>query len=416
LIRQIDSIAELFHAEWYKLHDPMNYPPDSTLYKQYREDIAQVQEQQKELVVKDELWETYLKNGGTGLNASTGNDATQYYVSLPSNRLELWALLESDRFRNTIFREFYSERDVVYEERRMRTDNRPWGKLGEQLSATAFTSSGYHHPVVGWATDIETFDHDLLKDYYHTYYTPNNMIAVICGDVDAEEVFKLAEKHFGDWERGPKPPRQSTMEPKQTGEKRVTVEFDANPSLYLGYHIPAAGHPDIAALDLLSDILSSGRTSRLNKEVVENKKIATSAWAGSSFSRYPDLFTCGGTPLKGHTTLELEEAIYEEIEKMKTEPVTQWELEKVKNQYDSRMIRSVNSNMGLCWRLSHYEAMTGSWDYINTYWTDLKAVTADDIMRVANEYLVESNRTVATLVKTESESDAAPKRKPGKRN
>jgi len=405
LMAQIDSIGELLMDEWRKLQDPMNYPPDSTRYKELRDQIAKIQESQKEHIVKDELWETYLKHGGTMLNASTGDDGTQYYVSLPSNRLELWMLMESDRFKNMVFREFYSERDVVYEERRMRTDNSAWGKLYEQFSATAFTSSAYQHPVVGWASDIESWDHELLKEYFENYYTPNNTVAVIAGDVNPEEVFSLAEKYFGDWERGPEPPRQTTFEPEQKGERRVTVEFDANPMLLIGYHIPAAGHPDMAALDALSDILSRGRTSRLNKSIVEEQKIASSVSANSSFSRYPSLFTFSGTPLKGHTTQELEDAIYAEIEKVKAEPVTTWELQKVKNQFDAAMIKSVNSNMGMCWRLANYEAMVGDWSYINEYWQAYKNVTTEDIMRVANQYLKESNRTVATLVKPDEAGD-----------
>jgi len=399
LMRQIDSLGELLHAEWHRIHNPANWPPDSAKYQALRQEIADIQEIQKQYVIKDELWEAYLKNGGTGLNASTGNDGTQFYVSLPANRLELWMLLEADRFRNIIFRELYSERDVVAQERRQSIDNSYRGKLIEQLAATAFTSHAYQHPVIGWSSDIENYDHQLLKEYYQTYYTPNNMIAVIAGDVSADEVFRLAEKYFGDWPRGPEPPRLITLEPPQKGERRIEVEFDANPMLSIVWHIPAAGHPDLPALDLLSDILSLGRTSRFNKTIVEQKQLASSVSASSAFARYPELFHVSGVPMKGHSTEELELAIYEEIEKLKNEPVSAWELEKVKNQFDKAMIQSVNSNMGMCWRLSSNEAVMGTWQYLNKYWTDIKQVTAEDIQRVARQYLVESNRTVATIVK-----------------
>ncbi len=401
LMAQIDSLAELLHAEWQVINDPLNYPPDSTLYKKYRDEIAQIQEEQKQYVIKDELWETYLKHGGTGLNASTGSDGTQYYVSLPANRLELWFLMESDRHMNTIFREFYSERDVVYEERRLRTDNSPYGKLSEQFHAAAFTASGYGHPVVGWAPDVETWDHDLLKEYYHNYYTPNNMIVAIAGDVDAGHVFELAEKYFSGWQRGPEPPRRRNIEPEQKGERRIDVQYDANPMLMIGYHIPAAGHPDIPALDVLSDILSRGRTARLYKSIVDDQKLSSGVSAYSDFGRYSSLFTFRGGPLKGVTTQQLEDAIYVEIEKIKQQSVTEWELKKVHNQFDASMIKSVNSNMGMCWRLANYEAITGSWEYINKYWQDYKTVTSEDIKRVANKYLVKSNRTVAILDRPE---------------
>lgn len=409
ILAQIDSLGELYLAEWKKLQNQFEQPPDSTRYKEIRQEIAQLQDQEKKYIVKDELWETYLKNGGSRLNASTGDDGTQYYVSLPANKLELWMLLESDRFENTVFREFYSEREVVYEERRMRTDNNPWGKIYEQFGATAFTANGYHHPVVGWASDIESWDPPMLSNYFHSFYTPNNVIAVIAGDVDADKVFELADQYFGTWERGPVPPRQTTYEPPQKGQRHVDVDFDANPILLIGYHIPAAGDSDLPALDVLSDILSSGRTSRLYKSIVEDKKLASSVSASSSFSRYSTLFTFSGEPLEGHTPQELRDAIYAEVEKVQKEPVTNWELQKVKNQFDASMIKSVNSNMGLCWRLSIYEALAGNWEYINTYWQNYKKVTADDVMRVANKYLNIPNSTIATLVKSKSEESVAEK-------
>ena len=401
LMDQIDSIGVLLLEEWYIIHDPMNYPPDSTLYKKYRQDIADIQDIQKNYVIKDELWETYLQNGGSGLNASTSEEGTQYYVSLPANKLELWFLMESDRFKNTIFREFYSERDVVYEERRMRTEDSYWGKMKEQFEAAAFTAQSYNHPVVGWAADVETWDHDLLKKYYHTYYVPNNTYAAIVGDVNAEEVFALAEKYFGNWEQGPEIRRQVTFEPPQIGERRIEVEYDANPMLMIGYHMPASGHPDVVVLDLISDLLSRGRTSRLNKSIVDDQKLASYVSAGISYARYPTLFTVMGAPLPGKSLDELEQSIYAELDKLKNEPISDWEMEKIHNQYDANMIRSVNSNRGLCWRLLQNEIVNGNWTYMNDYWEAYKAVTPEDIMRVAKQYLNKSNRTVAWLVKPE---------------
>jgi len=412
LMDRIDSLAELMHQEWAKINDPL-VPLDSSLYKKYREEIAEVQKEQSQSVIKDELWEVYLKHGGTGLNASTSEDGTQYYVSLPSNRLELWALMESDRFGNTVFREFYSERDVVYEERRQRIDTSPRGKMWEALSTSAFLASGYSHSVIGWATDIETWDHDLIKDYFRTYYSPNNLVAAVVGDVDADEVFAICEQYFGRIPRGPEPPVMTTREPEQTGERRVTVEFDANPSVIIGWHCPAIGHPDNAPLDVMTSILSSGRTSRFNRSIIEDKKLATRAWISSPYSRFDDLTVASATPMQPHTCEEVEQAIYEEMEKLKTEPVSEWELEKIKNQLDASFIRRLNSNRGMAWRLSHNYAVAGDWKYLLKSYEDIKKVTAEDVMRVADKYFVPENRTVVTMVQVESEGDDRQARRPG---
>lgn len=407
LMAKIDSLGDLLHAEWAKIHDPL-LPLDSTLYKKYRKEIEEIQTEQAQYVIKDELWETYLKNGGSRLNASTGQDGTQFYVSLPSNRLELWALLESDRFGNTIFREFYSERDVIYEERRLRTDTQPRGKMYEAMGAAAFTASGYGHSVIGWASDIETWDHDLLKDYFYTYYSPNNLVASVVGDVDANEVFAVCEKYFGEIPRGSEPPMITTLEPEQNGERRVIVEFDANPSVNIGWHCPPIGHPDNAPLDVLTSILTQGRTSRFNKSIVEDQKLATRASIYSSSSRCTDLIMAYATPMQPHTCEEVEQAIYDEIDKLKTEPVSEWELQKIRNQLDADFIRGMNSNLGMGWRLAHYYAMTGDWKYMLTSYENLKKVTAEDIMRVANKYFAPEKRTVVTLVKTEPEDTEEP--------
>ncbi len=405
IMRRIDSLGALLKQEWVKINSS-DSSPDSTLYKKYREEIAEVQKEGDQYVVKDELWETYLKNGGTGLNASTGEDGTQYYVSLPANRIELWALMEADRFGNAVFREFYSEKDVVYEERRLRTDNQPGGRISEVLTNNAFVASSYRHAVIGWASDIETYDHQMLKDHYRTYYAPNNLIAVIVGDVDADKTFELCEKYFGKLKRSPDPPLITTREPEQKGEKRVETEFDANPTLRIGWHCPPFGHPDNAVLDVLTSILSSGRTSRFNKQIVEAKKLARDAGIWSSSSRYTNLIVASATPIQPHTCDDIEQAIYEEIDKLKTEPVSDWELQKIRNQLDANFIRGLNSNLGLAWRLSYYQAMAGDWKYLMEYYKQLKAVTAEDIMAAANKYFQPDKRTVVTLVKPVSNSDS----------
>ncbi len=396
LMAKIDSLASELRVEKTKLQNYLKGGSEEKV-KALREEIAAVQAEQAKYIIKDELWETYLKNGGSGLNASTGSDGTQYYVSLPANRLELWAFLEADRIGNLQLREFYSERDVVREERRLRTETQPRGRMYEALNSTAHWGSPYHWGVIGWGTDIENMSREDVEAYFKTYYHPGNAIACVVGDVKAEDVFEMCEKYFGKIPAGPTPPPVYTFDEPQMGERKVDIEFDANPMGIVGWHMPQVTHPDVAALDVMSDILSRGRTSRLYKNITEKKLGRASA--SISFSRYPDLFVSNITPMGDHTVQEVMDAVYAEIEKLKEAPVEQWEIDKVRNQADADFIRSLASNGGLAYRIGNMTAMVGDWHYLIDYRAELKAVTPDDIMRVANTYFAKTNRTVVTMVK-----------------
>jgi predicted Zn-dependent peptidase len=400
IMTRIDSLAHLAYAEQVKLQSPLN-PPDSTRLKQLRQQMADAQSEQKQYVIKDEMWSTYLQNGGSALNASTGNDGTQYYVSLPKNRLELWAFLESDRMANLVLREFYSERDVVMEERRLSRDNTAQGRLGEASAATVNWASPYGWPVVGWMSDLQTVQREDVEQYFKSHYSPSNAVAVIVGDVYADSVFAICEKYFGKIPPQPLPRPVVTRNAPQTGERRVEVEFDANPMAYLCWQTPQIGHPDLPALDVAANILSNGRTSRFYKNIRE-QKLGT-AGASVDYSRYPGTFTCDVSPYGDHTIQELETAVYAEIDRMKTEKITEWELQRVRNQVDAQLWRSMDSNRGLASRIANSEIMTGDWrDFLNRS-KAIKAVTADDVMRVVNEYLVKKNRSVVYLVRPEGE-------------
>ncbi|MGR3292673.1 MAG: M16 family metallopeptidase [Candidatus Scalindua sp.] len=379
---------------------------DNEELKRLQGELEEVRKKQKELIVKDEMWSIYLKNGATGLNASTGNDATYYYCNLPANRLELWAFMESDRMKNLVLREFYSERDVVMEERRLRTDNSPFGLLIEQLNAATFTAHPYGWPVIGWMSDIENMKKADVAKYFEQYYSPNNAVIVVVGDINPDEVINLIEKYFSDIQRQPPPPEVTTVEPEQRGERRVYVEYDANPVLAIAYHKPAVGHPDQYVFDVIAAILSNGRTSRLYKSLIEEKRIAVMAHAYGGPSKYADTFIFFASPRHPHTAEEVEEAIYEELEKLKTTPVTDHELQKIKNQLEAGFIRSLESASGLASEISSYEAISG-WRYINTLVEKTVAVTPEDIMRVANKYFTRTNRTVAILVNKKKGKEAA---------
>jgi predicted Zn-dependent peptidase len=416
IMANIDTLAHKMTAAIIKTRNPL-YRGDNSEVDSLKGAIAKLQEQEKKYIIKDEFWETYLKNGGTSLNASTGGDGTQYFVSLPSNRTELWAYMESDRMAGPILREFYSERDVVYEERRLRTDNDPRGKLEEQLAAAAFTAHSYGWPVVGWASDLETVQREEVQDFFQQHYAPNNAVIAIVGDVKFDDMVKLVGKYFDSIppSKNPIPPVE-TIEPEQKGERRICVEFDANPEMVIGWHEPAGGEVDKQVFDIVSSLLSDGRTSRLYKSLVEERQIASSVWANSDFSRFPDLFTVWATPKAPHTLDEVEKAIYEEMDTLMKNGPTAWELQRVRNQLDADYVRGMQSNLGMAFRLSDMQALVGDWSYVKKLKDLRQAVTADDVKRVMQKYLTKENRTVAYLIKTEGNSEAkqisAPKEMP----
>ncbi len=405
LMAKMDSLATLLRGEKAKLRHPLLKGSEERV-KALRDEIAAVQAQQAKYIIKDELFETYLKNGGDGLNAGTHNNGTMYHVSLPSNHLELWAFLESDRIANLVFREFYSERDVIREERRLSLENSPRRRLTEALAATAHWASPYRWQTLGWASDIENYQIQDMKNYFRTYYNPSNAVACIVGDVKAEAVFALCEKYFGAIPASPPPPEVFTDDQPQAGEKRVEVEYDAKPFAVIGWHMPQFSHPDIAPLDVLSDILARGRTSRFNKNITEAK--LGRATASVAWSRYPDLFNCSITPLGNHTVDEVMTAVLAEIDRLKTEPVQQWEIDKIKSQTDADFIRSLSSNEWLAGQLANMEALAGNWHYLIDYRDEIKRVTPEDIMRVANKYFTKTNRTVAVLVSPSTKASGKP--------
>jgi len=341
------------------------------------------------------------ENGGVGLNASTSRDETQYFVSLPSNRLELWMMLEADRIANTVPREFYKERDVIMEERRMRTDASPIGALMEQFLGTAFIAHPYGFPAIGWASDIQDMTTDQLMAFFDEYYSLRNMTIAIVGDIQPQEVLRLAEKYFGPLPDRPRSPRLRTVEPLQTGERRVQVEWDANPYVLIGYHRPSVNHQDDIVFDVLSFLLSGGRTSRLYKNLVEDKQIAVYIDTLAAFpgKKYPTLFLLVGAPLSPHTLEELEQALVDEVERLKTTPVDQQELQKVINNIEASFIESLSSNSGLASQLTFAQSVMGSWRAIEQQIKHIKEITPEDVMRVAKTYFTKQNRTVGWLVK-----------------
>ena len=368
------------------------------------------QEAAKEWIVSGEYTEIYTQHGSTGFNAGTSVDYTIYTVELPSNKLELWAMLESDRLKNAVLREFYVEREAVKEERRMVVDTRPGGKLYEQFMAASFTAHPYGMPIIGWPSDIAMLNRKKAEEFFRIHYAPNNSVMVIVGDINVENTIKLIEKYFGDIPSQPLPDEVTVREPTQEGERRIEVEFDAEPQMMIGFHKPTIPHFDDYVLDMISAILSDGRTSRFYKNIVE-ESIAVSANSINGYpgARYDNLFVVSATPRSPNTTADVEEAIYAQLEKLKTEPVAEKEFKRILKQIDASFIRALSSNAGMANQLAFYEGIAGDWRYILNWRKKMYEITPDDIMRVAQTYFKKSNRTVATLVKKEpitSESTA----------
>ncbi|OQW35199.1 MAG: peptidase M16 [Nitrospira sp. SG-bin1] len=368
-----------------------------------------LQNQAAQYVVGNEMALLYQRHGGVGLNASTGKDVTRYMISLPSNRLPLWAAIESDRMANPVLREFYKERGVVMEERRLRNDDSPNGLLFETFTSAAFRAHGYGIPTIGWGSDILSLTPAAAEAFFKTHYGPDQATIALVGDIHPQETIALIEQTFGKIPAASPPPPLVTVEPEQRGERRVEVEFDAEPAIVIGYHKPGLGHPDDDVFDVIDAVLSDGLTSRLHQKLVREKRLAASIGSDANHPgvRAPNLFIVTATPLAPHTTAEVEAAIYEELERLKQEPVSSAELEKVLNNLDADLVRGLRSNSGLASQLSLYQAVAGDWRYILRSRDKVAAVTVEDIQRVATQYFTKSNRTVAVLVKKGADKTVA---------
>lgn len=381
--------------------DDMSSPEGWT--ERYRELSAEFDElvkKQREIIVKDEMDRIYTRNGGEFMNAGTTQDMTLYFVRVPSNRLPLWAWLESDRLLNPVFREFYSERDVVFEERRMRTESTPLGKYDEAFNALFWEAHPYSWPVVGWASDIPMYTLEQAKEYFATYYAPNNLTGVLAGSFDPDEVKPLLERYFGRIPRGEvDPPPVVTLEPDQIGEKRYNAEAETSPTVRIWWKGAPFVHRDMAVLDLLSDVMT-GRTGRLYKGLVDGRKIANQVSASVDGRKYDGIYMVEATVKDGEDPAAVEAAIYEELERLQAEPIPDEELQKVKNRYKAYAYRRLSSPTSIGIQLLMYAGL-GDWRYLNTSAERIEAVTAADLQRAAKEYLTEKSRSVGVFLREE---------------
>ncbi|MEC4983407.1 MAG: pitrilysin family protein [Oscillatoria sp. PMC 1068.18] len=363
-------------------------------------EFTQIETQANQYVEQNAFGRIVETAGGVGLNAATSTDYTIYFYSFPANKLELWMSLESERFLDPVFREFYKEKEVILEERRLRTDNSPIGQMVEAFLDTAYTEHPYKRPVIGYDEDIRNLTREDVQEFFETHYTPNNLTVAIVGDVEIAQVKQLADVYFGRYEAKPAPPEVTEIEPKQTQTREVTLRLESQPWYLEGYHRPGVEDPDHAVYEIITRLLSDGRTSRLYKSLVETKQVAISAVGFSGFpgDKYPNLLLFYALTAPNHTEAEVAQALALEIEKLKNEPVSTTDLQRVKTQARAELLRTLDSNMGMAQLLAEYEVKTGSWRNLFKQLEALNQVTAADVQRVARETFQPENKTIGRIL------------------
>jgi len=357
----LQKVEDTYAAYDRARRDPVNH--DAAKVAELEKAWKAAADEANKYVVPNEYSKIVQRAGAVGINAGTGNDDTTYFYSMPSNEVELWAYLDSTRFLNPIFREFYKERDVVFEERRMRTESNPFGRLMEQELAAAFTAHPYGQPVVGWPSDLHTFSATDAAAFAKKYYVPANMVVALVGDVKAAEVMPIIEKYFGRLPKAPKPEPLRTVEPPQKAERTVILRETSQPFYLEGYHRGSATDPDAPVYSVIQGIMAQGRTSRLFRSLVRDKKLAAQAAGFEAFpgDKYPTLFAFLAIPTPGHSAADLADAIHAEIDRLKTEDVPADELQSVKTRAKANLIRRLDSNFGLAIELANYQTRYGDW-------------------------------------------------------
>ena len=393
-----------------QIDDPSRPENKTERYKELEKEFNQLIAKQRTILVKNEFERIYSAAGGSGMNAFTTEDLTAYFVTVPANKLELWMWMESERILHPVFREFYAERDVVFEERRMRTDSTPLGKFEEELNAMFWESAPYSWPVVGWPSDIPSISKAQADEFYATYYAPQNLAVVLVGDFKPEQAEALAKRYFERIPRGPRtPPDVVTLEVKQVAEKRMYAEAEANPQVDILWHTVPFEHKDSYALQILGQVLAT-RTGRLYKGLVLGSGVATEAYAYQNSQKWAGYFDAGGEARQGHKPEEVEQGIYDNLEKLKHEAVPPEELQKVKNNFAAAEYRRLSANGPILHQLMINDG-EGDWREINAAGPKIQAVTAADVLRVANQYFGKDNRTVAIYTRKPGTKEQAKEEK-----
>lgn len=395
LLNRLDTLAEQIKAQ--KTTGGAEVVALQTEFEKVESDALK-------LVKQNEFGQIVQQSGGVGLNANTSVEATRYFYSFPANKLELWMSLESERFLEPVFREFYKEKDVILEERRLRVDNSPIGTMVEALLDKAYTVHPYKRPTIGYEQDIRNLTRLDVQQFFDAYYVPSNITIALVGDVNPKQVKQLAQTYFGRFKAKPSPPKLKAVEPKQTEVREVELKLPSQPWYLEAYHRPAITHPDNVIYGLIGSLLSDGRTSRLYKSLVEKQQLALNAQGFSGFpgDKYPNLLLFYALTAPNRTVDQVATGLRAEIEKLKTEPVSATELERVKTQARAGLLRSLDSNSGMAQLLLEYEVKTGSWRNVFKELERLSAVTAADVQRVAVATFKPENRTIGRLLPKEN--------------
>jgi predicted Zn-dependent peptidase len=403
-LEKVEEANNAYEAEYLK-----QVGRDPKKIEELHQAFLKAQVEADKFVIPNQFTEVAEQNGAHGLNAETGLDDTRYFWSMPENRLELWAWLESGRLSDVVPRQFYKERDVVMEERRMRVDSDPVGRLVEQFTATAYETHPYRRPDIGWPSEVSQINATEAMAFHRKYYVASNVVVSIVGDIDAKTEMPMLEKYFGRVPAGPRPEDLTSVEPTQTAEKSIVVHEQTQPFYVEGYHRGSYRDKDDAVYDAISDIMSNGRVSRLYRGLVEQQQIAAIAEGFSGFpgEKYPSLFAFYAVPIPGHTPAEMRDAIHKEIEKLKTTDVTDAELQMYKTRARADVLRGLADNEGLASSLAEYQTRYGDWRELFLQLKDVDAVTKADIRRVANKVFIASNRTSAEI-----DTDAPPAEAP----
>ena len=414
IIAEQERVRDLMRAEESKMRaayrrgeiDDLMKPESKTArYKELEKQFQDLITKQREIMVKNEFDRLYTAAGGSGMNAFTHFDMTAYHINVPANRLEFWCWMESERLLRPVFREFYAERDVVFEERRMRTEATPTGMAEETFNAMFWESSPYSWPIVGWPSDIPAISKAQADEFYRVFYAPQNLTLILVGSFEIEETVAMCERYFGRIPRGTtEAPEVTTLEMKQTVEKRMNAEVEANPQVDIYWHTVPFGHKDSYALEVLAQILST-RTGRLYKGLVMGSQVATEVFARQDSYKWEGAFNSGGEIKDGKTSDDVEQGIYAEIEKLKNEPVPDQELQKVKNNFAAAEYRKLSSNHAILFQLIFNEGF-GNWREINEGGPKTQTVTAADVQRVAQKYFTKENRAVAVYTRKGGKADS----------
>ena len=363
-------------------------------WRELEKDFSELIKEQRKILVKNEFFQIYTSSGGSAMNAFTSNDMTAYFVVVPANKIELWMWMESERLLHPVFREFYAERDVVFEERRLRTESTPLGKFAESFESLFWESHPYQWPVVGWPSDIPAISKADADAFYATYYAPQNITLILVGDLSPKDAVEMAEKYFGRIPRGARgAPDVVTLEVPQLAEKRFYAAAETNPQVDIYWHTVPFGHPDSYALEVLAQILST-RTGRLFKGLVEGAKVATEAFAYQESRKWAGLFNAGGEARESRKPEEVEQGIYQELEKLGRDALPPEELQKVKNNFAANEFRRLSANFPIMMQLIHNDGL-GDWHEFKQAGAKIQAVTSEDVKRVVRRYFTPENRAVA---------------------